>query len=403
MAAPAFAAARSISLVIVVLLRVENAHSFALAPESSTRRMKTIRRAGIPPYHNPRVSSLTTTESFATRLAKSSSGSHTVDEKKDDRRDGTPTSASGGSKSSGHDPNDVVDDVWINQMLAFFDGDKAAIETDPKSSAKMSKAQDVADGRTVDDSSESTKSILIGGTAIILIAAGALAVAMGNDMGIDLDLELLAKDPSNSFDTILRSLETLDVQRAMVYFSSFYVLAEILAIPAVPILTASSGYLFGTLPGTAVCLLSAATAATISFVIGRTLLRGYVERVLADNPKFRSMDRAIEKGGFRLMLLVRLSPLFPFALSNYLYGASSLRFAPYFLGTVFGFLPGTFAYVYAGRVGKALTIDSATSEPWYVYVGGMAALVVLLKIAGDVASSVIESLEDEDMDDLELD
>jgi hypothetical protein len=45
--------------------------------------------------------------------------------------------------------------------------------------------------------------------------------------------------------------------------------------------------------------------------------------------------------------------------------------------------------------GKALTIDSASSEPWYVYVGGMALLALLLKIAGDVASGVIESLESE--------
>ena len=46
--------------------------------------------------------------------------------------------------------------------------------------------------------------------------------------------------------------------------------------------------------------------------------------------------------------------------------------------------------------GKALTIDSASSEPWYVYAGGMAAVLVLLKIAGDVASGVIESLDDEE-------
>ncbi len=66
------------------------------------------------------------------------------------------------------------------------------------------------------------------------------------------------------------------------------------------------------------------------------------------------MDNAIERGGFKLMLMVSLSPLFPFALSNYLYGASSVRFVPYFLGTVLGFLPGTFAYVYAGRVGERM-------------------------------------------------
>lgn len=129
----------------------------------------------------------------------------------------------------------------------------------------------------------------------------------------------------------------MDAQQGMIYFSSFYILAEILAIPAVPILTASSGYLFGTVQGTATCLFSAAIAASISFVIGKTLLRGYVEKVLSESPKFQSIDRAIEKEGFKLMLLLRLSPLFPFALSNYLYGASSIKFLPYFLGTLFGF------------------------------------------------------------------
>merc|ERR1712071_203554 len=119
------------------------------------------------------------------------------------------------------------------------------------------------------------------------------------------------------------------------------------------------------------------------------------ETVLAENPKFQSMDRAIEKEGFKLMLLLRLSPLFPFALSNYLYGASSIQFVPYFFGTLLGFAPGTFAYVYAGRIGKALTVDVATSEPWYVYAGGMAAVVLLLKVASDVASGMIEAMEEE--------
>lgn len=58
--------------------------------------------------------------------------------------------------------------------------------------------------------------------------------------------------------------------------------------------------------------------------------------------------------------------------------------------------PGTFAYVYAGRVGKALTMESATSEPWYVYLGGMVVVVTLLKIAGDVATGVIDAMEEDD-------
>jgi hypothetical protein len=111
------------------------------------------------------------------------------------------------------------------------------------------------------------------------------------------------------------------------------------------------------------------------------------------------------------------------AVSNYLYGASGINFVPYLAGTVLGFLPGTFAYVYAGCVGKALTIDNnmnimnnnninnsgaasmslsstlssttTITEPWYIYLGGMVVVLVLLKIAGDVASDVIESLKDE--------
>jgi len=52
--------------------------------------------------------------------------------------------------------------------------------------------------------------------------------------------------------------------------------------------------------------------------------------------------------------------------------------------------------VYAGRVGKALTMESATSEPWYVYLGGMVVVVTLLKIAGDVATGVIDAMEEDD-------
>jgi len=96
------------------------------------------------------------------------------------------------------------------------------------------------------------------------------------------------------------------------------------------------------------------------------------------------------------MLLLRLSPLFPFALSNYLYGATSIDFASFFWGTLCGFAPGTLAYVYTGVVGKALTIGGDGVQPWYVYVGGAALLGGLLKIIVDVASNIVREIEDEE-------
>jgi len=73
-----------------------------------------------------------------------------------------------------------------------------------------------------------------------------------------------------------------------------YVLAEVLALPSMP-LTASAGYLFGWQEGTAVVLLSATVAAAISFAIARTFLREHVEGLLEQNPKFKLLDRAIGK------------------------------------------------------------------------------------------------------------
>ena len=178
------------------------------------------------------------------------------------------------------------------------------------------------------------------------------------------------------------------------YFGIMYTLAEVLAIPAIP-LTASAGYLFGVSTGTLVVLLSASVAASISFTIGRTLLRDTVENAMKDNPQFAKMDKAVGREGFKLMLLLRLSPIFPFALSNYLYGATSIDFASFFWGTIIGFAPGTLAYVYTGVVGKALTIGGDGAQPWYVYAGGAALLGGLLKLLVDVAGNIIEEMEEE--------
>ena len=173
-----------------------------------------------------------------------------------------------------------------------------------------------------------------------------------------------------------------------------YIIAEVLAIPAVP-LTASAGYLFGVSTGTLVVLVSASIAASISFVIGRTLLRTTVEEAMTNYPEFKKMDKAIGKEGFKLMLLLRLSPIFPFALSNYLYGATSITFKNFFWGTLLGFAPGTLAYVYTGVVGKALTIGGDGAQPWYVYAGGAVVLGGLLKLLVDVAGNIVQEIEDE--------
>lgn len=202
-------------------------------------------------------------------------------------------------------------------------------------------------------------------------------------------------DPGAALDHVVELTDSMG-PLGIAYFGVAYCIAEILAIPAIP-LTASAGYLFGPVQGTAIVLLSASIAAAVSFMIGRTLLRDYVEGVLKDYPKFSKLDRAIGREGFKLMLLLRLSPIFPFALSNYLYGATSINFSAFFGGTILGFAPGTIAYVYTGYVGKALTSDAGSDVyPWYVYLGGLTLFAGVLKVVADTATRVVEEIEAEE-------
>ena len=209
-------------------------------------------------------------------------------------------------------------------------------------------------------------------------------------------VQVAFQNPSAALDQVVAMVESMGPQ-GVVYFGIAYTLAEILAIPAIP-LTASAGYLFGPVQGTTVVLLSASIAAAISFLIGRTLLRDYVENVLQEYPKFAKLDRAIGKEGFKLMLLLRLSPIFPFALSNYLYGASSINFSAFFGGTLLGFAPGTMVYVCTGAFGKALSDGEGSNYPWYIYAGGLTILVGLIKVMADTASRIVEEMEETEED-----
>ncbi len=56
----------------------------------------------------------------------------------------------------------------------------------------------------------------------------------------------------------------------------------------------------------------------------------------------------------RQVLLLRLSPLLPFALSNYLYGMTKVNFFEYLAGTAIGFAPGSLGFVMSGQIGRDL-------------------------------------------------
>jgi uncharacterized membrane protein YdjX (TVP38/TMEM64 family) len=73
-------------------------------------------------------------------------------------------------------------------------------------------------------------------------------------------------------------------------------------------------------------------AASVAFLIARYFARERIRKLVEGNKKFLAIDKAIGENGFRVVTLLRLSPLLPFSLGNYLYGLTSVKFVPYVLG-----------------------------------------------------------------------
>jgi uncharacterized membrane protein YdjX (TVP38/TMEM64 family) len=148
----------------------------------------------------------------------------------------------------------------------------------------------------------------------------------------------------------------------MLLYGVFYVVAALLFAPGVP-LTLAAGFLFGV--GRGLVLVSAAStaAAAIAFLLARRLARSRVERLAGQDARFAAIDRAIAREGWKVVALLRLSPLLPFGLSNYLYGLTPVRWAPYVLASWLAMLPQTALYVSLGAAAASLEAGSARG-PW---------------------------------------
>lgn len=133
-----------------------------------------------------------------------------------------------------------------------------------------------------------------------------------------------------------------------IVFVAGYALATVAFVPG-SILTLAAGAIFGILQGTIYVMLGATIGSSMAFLISRHLARAAIERKLAGDERFVSIDRAIAAEGRRIVLLLRLSPAFPFNLLNYALGLTNVRFADYLIASL-GMVPGALLYIYYGKL-----------------------------------------------------
>ena len=178
----------------------------------------------------------------------------------------------------------------------------------------------------------------------------------------------------------------------VVVFIIAYALATVLFLPGW-IFTVSAGLIYGVFAGTAIALTGAVIGASLAFLVARYLLRQNIEETTKKNPRFAAIDQAIGKNGWKIVGLLRLSPLIPFNLSNYFYGITSITFGAYVLVSAIGMIPGTLLYAYLGAIGQAgVSGGASTHSKWqYVLLGvGLVATIAVTILVSRIARNALK-------------
>lgn len=173
-----------------------------------------------------------------------------------------------------------------------------------------------------------------------------------------------------------------------------YIPLTVLAVPA-SVLSLGGGYLFGLPVGFVADSIGATIGATAAFILGRTIGRSYVISKLKNYPKFQAVAIAIQRSGFKIVLLLRFVPLLPFNILNYLLSVTPVHIGEYMLATWLGMMPITFALVYVGTTLKDLSDvthgwNEVSTTRWVLMVLGFGISVILLICITKVAKASLD-------------
>ena len=166
---------------------------------------------------------------------------------------------------------------------------------------------------------------------------------------------------------------------APVIFVLAYVIATIFMIPG-SVLTLIAGAIFGLWFGVFYVVIGSNLGALAAYLLAKTKLREKFIKMTEGNPKFAALDKAIGENGFKMVLLTRLSPAFPFTLLNYFLGLTSVKTGAYVAANLLGMLPATFLYVYLGSLANVAVSAVSTWQLAMRIVGLLATIGVVIYV-----------------------
>lgn len=163
-----------------------------------------------------------------------------------------------------------------------------------------------------------------------------------------------------------------------VVFFIFYMLGTLVLAPS-PVMSIAAGAAFGWW-GLPLVVIAGTAGATLAFLISRYFFTGELEDWLTDRPSFRAAKHAVDDEGWRILLLLRVSPVVPFGPQNYLLGLTRVPLKTYVLCTAVGITPGNVVDIYLGVVGVAAAKGATVAQYAYLGVGLLATIAIVLLV-----------------------
>ena len=162
---------------------------------------------------------------------------------------------------------------------------------------------------------------------------------------------------------------------APIGFVLLYGIATVAMVPG-SIFDLAGGALFGPYFGSLIDLAGGTLGAALAFLVARYLARDWVESQAGR--RTQGIMRSVDADGWKFVAFVRLVPIFPYNVMNYLLGLTRIPFLHYMIATVVFMAPSTIVYTWIGHAGRA-AIAGDTDNLYYALIalGLLAAMIML--------------------------
>ncbi len=163
--------------------------------------------------------------------------------------------------------------------------------------------------------------------------------------------------------------------RSVAVYTMSYIIIVALSIPGAVIMTLAGGFLFGVFAASVYIDIAATAGAAFAFLIARYLLGDRLQEKYHE--QLSSFNAEMKKNGPRYLLTLRLIPVFPFFLINFLSGLTKVTMRTFIWTTALGILPATIIFAYAGQqLGTINAISEILSARVITALAALAALAL---------------------------